>query len=34
MPGMLYYTATDNEGNLTVCEAVMSRGRKNKDKKK
>ena len=24
----LYYCATDEQGNITVCEAVMARGRK------
>lgn len=33
MPGMLYYTGTDEQGNLTICEAVMSRGGKKKEKK-
>ena len=30
--GFLYYTSTDSKGNLTVCKAVMSRGRKSKSK--
>ena len=33
--GMLYYCATDkNTGNVTVCEAKMSRGGKKAKKKK
>lgn len=28
--GMLYYCGTDNDGNITVCETPMSRGRKKK----
>lgn len=26
--GMLYYCGTDNNGNITVCETKMARGRK------
>ncbi len=32
--GYLYYTATDSNGNLTVCKAKMARGRKSKIEKK
>lgn len=28
--GKLYYTSTDSDGNLTVCEAEMAHGRKKK----
>jgi hypothetical protein len=31
--GMLYYCGTDNDGNILVCEAIMSRGGKSKKKK-
>jgi len=31
--GKLYYCSTDSNGNLTVCESEMARGRK-KGKKK
>ena len=31
--GMLYYCGTDSNGNISVCEAKMSRGRKKKAKK-
>jgi hypothetical protein len=31
--GKLYFCGTDKEGNITVNEAVMARGRKKKDKK-
>lgn len=31
--GYLYYTATDKNGNLTVCKAKMARGGKRKKKK-
>ena len=30
--GKLYYCATDSEGNITVCEAIMSRGGRKKKK--
>lgn len=30
--GKLYYTSTDKEGNLTVCEALMQHGRGKKKK--
>lgn len=30
--GFLYYTGTDSNGNITVCKAVMARGRKKKSK--
>jgi len=30
--GWLYYTATDEKGNLTVCRSRMARGRKKKEK--
>ena len=30
--GKLYYCSTSKDGNITVCEAVMSRGRKAKKK--
>lgn len=33
MPGMLYYCGTDSNGCVTICEAVMARGRKSKKKK-
>ena len=33
MPGMLYYCGTDSQGNLTICEAVMSRSGKKAKKK-
>ena len=33
-PGKLYYCGTDEEGNLTICEAEMKRGGKKKDKSK
>ena len=29
--GWLYYTATDEHGNLTVCRAAMARGGKKKE---
>lgn len=28
--GKLYYTGTDELGNLTVCETLMARGKKKK----
>lgn len=28
--GKLYYCATDDNGNITVCEAIMARGRRKK----
>jgi hypothetical protein len=28
--GKLYYCGTDNNGNITVCEAIMARGGKKK----
>jgi len=31
--GWLYYTATDQQGNLTICRSKMVRGRKKKEKK-
>lgn len=30
--GKLYYTGTDDQGNITVCETLMARGRKKKKK--
>lgn len=30
--GKLYYCGTDKNGNITVNEAIMSRGRKKKSK--
>jgi len=30
--GKLYYCGTDSNGNVTVCEAIMARGRKKKSK--
>ena len=29
--GLLYYCGTNEKGNLTVCSAVMGRGRKAKN---
>lgn len=29
--GWLYYTSTDEKGNVTVCRAQMARGRKKKN---
>jgi hypothetical protein len=31
--GKLYFTGTDEKGNLTLCETIMARGRKKKSKK-
>lgn len=31
--GFLYYTSTDKKGNLTICKAIMCRGRKKGVKK-
>jgi len=31
--GMLYYTGTDKDGNLTLCSVEMSRGKKKTAKK-
>lgn len=31
--GLLYYCSTSKDGYITVCEAVMARGRKKKVKK-
>jgi len=30
--GFLYYCSSDDNGNITVCKAEMSRGRKKKKK--
>jgi hypothetical protein len=30
--GFLYYCGTDKDGNITICEAQMSRGGKKKKK--
>lgn len=30
--GYLYYTGTDQQGNITLCRAVMARGNKKKKK--
>lgn len=30
--GMLYFCGTDNNGNLTINETAMARGRKKKSK--
>jgi len=32
--GFLYYTSTDEKGNLTICRAAMSRSGKGAKKKK
>ena len=32
--GYLYYTGTDEKGNLTICRTEMARGRKKKEEKK
>jgi len=32
--GYLYYTATNKDGNITVCRTEMARGRRKKEKKK
>jgi len=32
--GYLYYTSTDDEGNLTICRAEMARKGKSAKKKK
>jgi len=31
--GFLYYTGTNNKGNITICKAIMARGRKKKENK-
>lgn len=31
--GKLYYTGTDDAGNLTICETMMARGGKKKKHK-
>ena len=31
--GMLYYCGTDSNGNITVCEAKMSRGGRKKKRR-
>lgn len=31
--GFLYYTGTDEEGNLTICRAEMYKGKKKKGEK-
>jgi hypothetical protein len=31
--GMLYYCGTSSDGNITLCSAVMARGRKKTKKK-
>jgi len=33
-PGKLYYCGTSTDGNITVCETLMKRGRKKKGEKK